>query len=49
MKFRVEYECEILVKRAAELNLVSDRDIKQDIPNVGTVFIQTGATYDENT
>ena len=47
MKFRVEYECEVLVKRAAELNLVSD--IKQDIPKFGTVFTQTGATYDEIT
>ena len=24
-------------------------DIKRDIPKFGTVFTQTGATYDENT
>ena len=46
MKFRVE-KCEILVKEAAEHNLVSD--VKLDIPEFDTVFTQTGATYDENT
>ena len=40
------------VKGAAELNLEDGRmvsDIKPDIPKLGTVFTQTGATYDENT
>ena len=32
---------------AAEHYLVSD--IKRDIPKFGSVFTQTGATYDENT
>ena len=44
-EFRVE-SCEVLVKGAAELNLVSD--IKRGIPKFlkfGTVFTQTGATY----
>ena len=35
------------VKEAAEHYLVSG--IKRDIPKFGTVFTQTGATYDENT
>ena len=38
---------EVLVKRAAELNLVSD--IKQDIPKFGIVFTRTGEPYCENT
>ena len=46
MKFRVD-SCEVLVKEVAEHYLVSD--IKRDIPKFGTVFTQTGATYDENT
>ena len=37
----------MLVKEAAEHYLVSD--IKWDIPKFGTVFAQTGATYDKNT
>ena len=42
----------VLVKGAAELNLEDgrmDSDIKRGIPKFGTVFTQTGATYDENT
>ena len=47
MKFRVE-KCEVLVKEAAEHNLVSD--IKLDISKFDTVLLHsTGATYDENT
>ena len=46
MKFRLEL-CEVLVKGAAELNLVSD--IKLDIPKFGTALTQTKATYGENT
>ena len=38
---------EVLVKAAAELNLISD--IKRDIPKFGTVFTQTGEPYGENT
>ena len=45
MKFRLE-SCEVLLKRTAELNLVSDT--KRGIPKFGTVFTQTGATYGEN-
>ena len=52
MKLRVEQleQCEVLVKEAAEHNLVSD--IKRDIPKFDLNFFtvtQTGATYDENT
>ena len=51
-EFRVE-QCEVLVEGAAELlelrELNSVSDIKRDIPKLGTVFTQTGATYDENT
>ena len=46
MKFRMEL-CEVLVKEAAEHYLFSD--IKRDIPKFGTVFTQTGATYDKTT
>ena len=38
MKFRVEL-CEVLVKEAAEHNLVSD--IKRDIPKFDTVFLHS--------
>ena len=42
----------VLVKGAAELNLEDGRmvsDIKRDIPKFGTVFAQTGTTYDVKT
>ena len=37
------------VKEEAEHYLVSDTKRDISLPNFGTVFTQTGATYDENT
>ena len=45
MKFRVEQleQCEVLVKEAAEHNLVSD--MKRDIPKFDTVFLHCHSNW----